>query len=118
MFIAQARVRVQLHSPAHPLQTLREIASNAQAAAAAASMEARQESEARQQLAQQLEMKTSQITSLLAEGARGSGCARQTNHQQCVCCRQSAGRPNWHKSRGIESKQDQVCGAGGLVRLV
>ena len=85
MFIAQARVRAQLLSPAHPLQTLREIASNAQAAAAAASMEARQESEARQQLAQQLEMKTSQITSLLAEGAHGSGCARQTNHQQRVC---------------------------------
>jgi hypothetical protein len=51
------------------LQTLRDVASNAQAAAAAASLQAKEECDARHQLAQQLELKTSQNASLMAEGS-------------------------------------------------
>jgi hypothetical protein len=55
---------------ADAFQALREIASNAQAAAAAAALQAKQESEARHQLAQQLELTTGRIASLMAEGSR------------------------------------------------
>ncbi len=51
------------------LQTLREIASSAQAAAAAACLQAKQDAEARLQLSQQLELKANQIASLMAEGS-------------------------------------------------
>jgi hypothetical protein len=51
------------------LQALREVASNSQAAAAAASSQAKEQSEARHDIVQQLELKTSQNASLMAEGS-------------------------------------------------
>jgi hypothetical protein len=54
---------------AHSAQTFRDMATSAQAAAAAAVLETKQESEARQQLAQLLELKVVQIASLMSEGA-------------------------------------------------
>ncbi len=48
---------------------LREVASNSQAAAAAASLQAKEQSEARHDIVQQLELKTSQNASLMAEGS-------------------------------------------------
>jgi hypothetical protein len=58
----------RLSKPPDDLQTLREIASSAQAAAAAACLQAKQEAEERHQLTQQLELKAGQIASLMAEG--------------------------------------------------
>ncbi len=79
---------MQQFAPActHALQTLREIASNAQAAASSASLQAKEECEARQQLTQQLELKTSQNASLMAEGSV-SQLLIPFGHQLVTSCR-------------------------------
>lgn len=89
------------------LQALREIASNAQAAAATADLQAKQQSESRNELVQQLEFASGRIASLMEEGSELEARA-YTQNSVIVRCRSNSGRANRLSSRGIESQQDKV----------